>query len=457
MDYPIYFVNCSRESTQIQLPIWLSVLVNALKMHDIEPHVVDQVPVNIQNREPFFRKMIPIKPAIIGFNIMAGNNHINIVEKFAKIALESNPNHVIVYGGALPSSMPNLLMENCICNYISAGEGELSLPALIHSIRGGNFYPTDIPGLYYKKNGNVVGNKPGRMTVSPKKVNGVYQLTELSKPDYSLLDMDFYINYLKETGQSFEIMVSRGCRGNCSFCHRLVKGLSCKTPDAVLDEISEIIDKYGLNRFYFVDENFSGLKSFFKEFVEKKQDRGLDFTYRGQCRIDDFDEDICSWGRDNGLYHVSVGIESVNQDTLNSMNKGVKINDVEGKIKLLRRYDIGVTVNFILGFPEDTEDDYIAIMDFIKRNGLQNQGRLSSLCPTPGTRLWKECVENGQIKNEWEFLKGLGNLFYDRMINLTNLPDEVLDHYFNEITALLQRPVSYPKSKKYLEKISSLY
>jgi len=457
MDYPIYLVNCSRESTQIQLPIWLSVLVSALKIHNIEPHVINQDPVDIQKRERFFKKMIPTEPAIIGFSITAGNNHINIVEKFAKIALEINPNHVIIYGGALPSSAPNLLMENCVCDYIIGGEGELSLPALIHSIRGGNFYPTDIPGLYYKKNGNVVENKPSRMAVSPKKVNGGYQLTELSKPDYSLLDMDFYIDYLKETGQSFEIMASRGCRRNCSFCHRLIKEVQCKTPDAVLDEISEIIDKYGLNRFYFVDENFIGMKPFFKEFVEKKQDRGLDFTYRGQCRIDDFDEDICSWGHDSGLCHVSMGIESVNQDTLNRMNKGLKINDVKGKIELLRRYGIITSFNFILGFPEDTEDDYIAMIDFIKQNKLQNQGRLSCLCPTPGTKLWKECVENGQIKNEWEFLKGLGNLFYDRMINLTNLPDKVLDHYFNEITTLLQRPVSYPKSKKYLEKISSLY
>ena len=152
-----------------------------------------------------------------------------------------------------------------------------------------------------------------------------------------------------------------------------------------------------------------------------------------------------------------MGIESVNQDTLNSMNKGVKINDVKGKIELLRRYGIIISPNFILGFPEDTEDDYIAIMDFIKRNGLEKHGRLPYLCPAPGTRLWKECVENGQIKNEWEFIKGLGNLFFERMINLTNLPDEVLDHYFNEITVLLQRPVSYPKSKKYLERIRRLY
>ncbi|MCL4457658.1 MAG: B12-binding domain-containing radical SAM protein [Nitrospirae bacterium] len=456
MAYDVFLVNVSRKSTQVQLPIWLSVLSNALKLHSIEFNVVDLVPVTVENREKFFRENIQSRPAIIGFNIMAGNDHINHVEKYAQMALDINPEHIIIYGGSLPSSMPELLLNNCKCSYVLAGEGEKSFPAFIHSIRNGNFYPDNIPGLFFKKGNAIVGSKPGRMIVGAR-VNNMYQLTEFSMPDYDSIDLEFYINYLKETNQSFEIMGSRGCKGNCSFCHKLVQGIGVKSPDIVLDEMSEIIHKYDLNRFYFVDENFLELKSVYREFVRKKRERGIDLTYRGQCRIDAIDEDICILGKDNGLAVASMGIESVNQQTLNRINKGIKISEVEEKLDMLRKYGIGFSVNFIVGFPWDTEQDYIDMINFIKKNSLEKQGKVSYLTPSPGTRLWKECVSNGQIEDEWEFIKKLGNLFFERMINFTTLPDEVLDYYYNEIASLIQRPVTYPKSEIYIEKLSALY
>ncbi|MBN2452661.1 MAG: B12-binding domain-containing radical SAM protein [Candidatus Omnitrophica bacterium] len=456
MPYDVFIVNVSRKSVQVQLPIWLTVLANTLRLHNIDFDAIDLVPVDTADRERVFRERIPSKPAIIGFNIMAGNDQINQVEKFAGIALDINPEHIIIYGGALPSSMPELLLNNCKCAYILVGEGEKAFPAFIRSIWAGNFRPDNIPGIFYRLNGSIFGIKPDKMIVGAR-VNNMYQLTALSASNYESLDMEFYIKYLKETNQSFDIMGSRGCKGNCSFCHKLVQGIGVKSPDMILDEMAGIINNHDLDRFYFVDENFLEIKALYKDFIVKKQRLGMNFTYRGQCRIDAIDEEICSLGRDNGLAVVATGIESVNQETLNRVSKGIRIRDVEGKLALLRKYGIGVSANFIVGFPWDTEKDYIDMIDFIKRNGLEKKGKLSYLTPSPGTRLWRECVNNGQIKDEWEFIKSLGNLFFERTINFTKLPDEVLDHYFNEITALIQRPVTYPKSDTYLEKLSSLY
>ncbi len=456
MAYEVFLVNVSKKDIQIQLPIWLTTLVNALKLHDIEPNVVDVGPIDIDERDRFVYEQIPSAPAVIGFNIMCGNDNINQVERFARMAKDVNPDHIIIYGGALPSSAPDLLIEKCGCDSIVVGEGELALPAFLKSVRGGVFYPKDIAGLCYKRDNTIVKIPQERMVIASKSSTG-YQLGELSRPDYSLVDMDFYIDYLKETDQSFDIMASRGCKGNCFFCHRVVRGLAAKRPDAILDEISEVIDGYGLDRFYFVDENFLELKSVFREFIEKKQKRGMNFTFRGQSRADAIDEDICALGRDNNLASVTIGIESVRQETLNKMGKGIKIADVEKNIDLLRKYDISVMPNFIVGFPWDTENDYIEMIDFIKRNGLERYGKINQLTPLPGTRLWSRCLESGQIKDELEFIKSLGNIFFERSINLTSLPDEVIDHYFQEITALLERPVVYPKSQKYLAKLGVMY
>lgn len=379
-----------------------------------------------------------------------------MVEKWAELALSVNPDHIIVYGGALPSSMPELLMEKGKCDYILAGECELSLPSFVKSIQNGNFYPRDISGLFFIKNKKIFGNQTPRLVIGERK-DGIARISDLSKPDYSLLDMNFYVEYLNETNQSFEVMASQGCKANCSFCRRLVLGIGYKSVDAILDEISDVMNKLGINRFYFVDENFLGSKSFFKELIEKKKERGLDFTFRGQCRADAIDEEICSLGSGNGLFAVSLGIESANQTVLDKIGKGVKIADVEKSISLLQKYNIGVTANFIMGFPEDTEEDYEIMANFIRKNKLEQHGKLGCLTPTPGTRLWKQSIENGFITDEWEFVKKLGNLFFERMVNYTDLSDETLDAHYKKIVNLLQRPVTYPKSERYLKLISVLH
>lgn len=448
MDHRVYLVNVSRDTNQIQFPIGLSVLANSLKLHNIESKVIDLIPIDSGNRENFFKHMSPKCPAIFGFSIIAGNNHLNEVENYARIVLDANTNNIVVYGGPLPSAVPELLLKNCLCRYIIVGEGELSFPALARSLFKGEFYPEDIPGLYYEKEGVVVGTKNKR----------IRQLDHLSNPDYSLFDMDFYINYLKETGQSFELMASRGCMGNCSFCYKVCgHGLSIRSADSVLDEISEIIEKFGMRRFYFVDENFLESKEFFYEFIKRKRERGLEFTFIGQGRIDAIDEDKCRVGSENGLICISTGIESASQKTLDKINKRITVEDVENKIKIMRDFNIRISVNFIIGFPWETEDDYKALIAFIEKNKLEKQSKLSYLTPLPSTRLYQETIEKGFIKDEFGYIKNLGDLYWERMINLTSLPDDVLGYYYQKISHIGQKDVVYPKSKMYLEQIKRLH
>ncbi len=348
----------------------------------------------------------------------------------------------------LATAIPELLFENCSCHYIVAGEGEITFPAMIKSLFRGERYPENIKGLYYRKDGVVIGSRP----------KWIRKLDHLSEPDYSLFDMEFYNGYLRETAQSFELMASRGCKGNCSFCYKFCgAGLCIRSVDSVLDEITGIVDEYGIRRFYFVDENFLDSKEFFLEFVEKKKKRGLDFTFIGQTRIDSIDEEICCLGAENGLICLSSGIESASQKTLDRVNKRLTIEEIEFKLKLVREYHILHLVSFIVGFPWDTEDDYKLLMDFVSRNKLEKKFKTHYLTPLPKTRIYKYAVENEFITDEFEYIKTLGDLYWERMINLTNLPDEVLDHYHHELYNIGSKDVVYPKYEKYLTQIRKIH
>ena len=157
------------------------------------------------------------------------------------------------------------------------------------------------------------------------------------------------------------------------------------------------------------------------------------------------------------MIFISTGIESVSQKTLDKINKRITVEGVENKIKIMRDFNIRISVNFIIGFPWETEDDYKALIAFIEKNKLEKQSKLSYLTPLPSTRLYQEAIEKGFIKDEFGYIKNLGDLYWERMINLTSLPDDVLDYYYQKISHIGQKDVVYPEAKEYLRQIRKIH
>ena len=446
----VYLVSLSRNGNQIQISLAFAVLTNALRKHNIEPKLIDLIPVELNERKSFFKNRIPQERAIFAFSITIGNDHINVTEEYARMVLDVNPDHIILYGGPLPSSSFDILLKNCLCEYILRGEGEFTLPLFVKALSEGNSYPDpkEIRGLCYKKDGLIHGSSPMR----------IKHLGELSNPDYTLFDMNFYIGYLLETGQSWEIMASRGCLANCSFCYKMIgHGVHLRSPDAVLDEMEWIINNYKLRKFYFVDDNLLGTSEWFYEFLKRKKERGIDCKFVVQARMGDINEEIVQAGYDNGLVCISSGIESVSQKTLDLVRKKTTLSEIEEKIKLVHGTKVTLSVNFIIGFSWETEDDYRELISFIKENDLAKSANMHFLTPLPRTTIYKEAKEKGVIKDEWEYIKNVPDLYWQLYVNMTKMPDEVLQHWFDELLELCHRNVAFPVSEKYLSKLAEHY
>ncbi|MHB8972899.1 MAG: B12-binding domain-containing radical SAM protein [Pirellulaceae bacterium] len=446
----VYLVSLSRNGNQIQLSLAFAVLTNALRQHNIEPHLIDLIPIDVADRKQFFASQIPRERAIFAFSVTIGNGHINITEEYAQLVLSVNPQHIILYGGPLASSSPDILLHNCLCKYILTGEGEYTLPALVTALRQGVEYPDprEIRGLHYKRDGVIHRSSPLQ----------IKHLGVMSRPDYSCFDMDFYIGYLLETGQSWEIMASRGCVGNCAFCYKMVgHGIHLRSPAAVLDEMEWIMTHYNLPRFYFVDDNLFGTSPWFYDFLAQKAERGLKCTFVVQARMADINEKILQAGYDNGLICISSGIESVSQHTLDLVRKHTTLQEIEEKIALVHSTPVALSVNFIIGFPWETEADYLELTHFIQRNDLTHRANMHFLTPLPKTTIYAEAKRNGLIRDEWEYIKNVPDLYWQLYVNLTQMPDEVLQHWFDKLLELCHRKIAFPVSERYLSKLAGHY
>jgi radical SAM superfamily enzyme YgiQ (UPF0313 family) len=98
--------------------------------------------------------------------------------------------------------------------------------------------------------------------------------------------------------------------------------------------------------------------------------------------------------RDNGLRLLLVGFESGNQQILDGIKKGIRLEVARKFMKNCRELGIKVHGTFILGLPDETEktiEDTIRFACDVNPHTIQ----VSIAAPYPGTELYRQAEENG--------------------------------------------------------------
>ncbi|MBV8197118.1 MAG: radical SAM protein, partial [Candidatus Eremiobacteraeota bacterium] len=99
----------------------------------------------------------------------------------------------------------------------------------------------------------------------------------------------------------------------------------------------------------------------------------------------------------NGLRLLLVGYESGNQQVLNNMKKGTRLDIIRRFSKDCRELGIKVHGTFILGMPGETPDTIKETIDFAVEMDPETI-QVSLAAPYPGTYLYKQAQENGWLE-----------------------------------------------------------
>ncbi len=430
---------------RIVLPLGLLYLAKSLEKNDIPFDIIDLAVVDPAKREAYFvDKIKNINNGVFGFKLLIGNHCMEECIRYAEIVKGISKNNCVVFGGPLATSIPELILQKSPCDYIVLGEGEERLPRLLKYISG-NGSLSNLNGIIQRD--NAVQKR------YEKKIQKVQNLNDYAPPLYDCLDMKFYADFYKKHDFCFDIVASRGCRGNCSFCFKFVgNGFHSRSADSVLDEVAYVQKNWGFTRFAFRDENLLQNKKLYFDLIKKKKKRRIDFKLRCISRVDDLDTEVLSTLSSTDVISIGMGFESMNQNTLNFINKGIKSDRIEGKIQILHKKGIEPRGSFIIGFPDDTEEDFNAIYKFIKTNGLK--GTINFLTPLPSTELYRKMRHQMSVKDDWEYFKALDRayLFQDLVVNLTSLPDDVLLHHKKKLTDLFSETEQVQANYKSLVK-----
>lgn len=327
------------------------------------------------------QEIVDFKPDLVAFTSMTTSYH--NVEQTAALVKEALGVPIVI-GGPHATSLPEYTLQNPNIDFLVYGEGEYIWCDFLRAFSAGDDRWDRILGLWYKEDGRVVngGRRPP-----------ITDLDALPFPSRHLFDLEKYPLYAPDGKLMITVLSSRGCPYACSFCFKGIVGRSYhqRSPENIVAELRQVIDRYGVRNFYFIDDLFTidvrRLNALLDYFIEQN----LDIRWRCLARVDRVTPELLEKMYRAGCRQIHYGIESGNPEILKATAKHIDLDQVRQAVKWTEEAGIRAKGYFILGLPGDTLETMEQTIEFAASLDL-SEAMFSIATPFPGTRLWDELV-----------------------------------------------------------------
>lgn len=235
----------------------------------------------------------------------------------------------------------------------------------------------------------------------PKKVYYSECLTDLGK--LPIIDRKLFNSsaYKPPFGTPNSVIATRGCPNSCEFCcvRKMYSGYRVRPIEHVIEEVRGLDD----NVIIFQDDNLIGNLKYSKRLI---QELGiLKKKWGGQASINIANDlqtlDMLEQSRCVSLF---IGFESINPDSLKSINKaGVnRIEKYSENIKRISDRGIKIIGSFIVGLDYDSDETINDLYEFIIKSKI-DLPIVNCLTPFPGTNLFSKFESEKRIIDyNWE-------------------------------------------------------
>lgn len=317
------------------------------------------------------------------------------VLKLAKEIKEIDDSIKIIGGGIHPTLYPeDFFDQNIGIDICVIGEGEITMYELCQSILGkNNINFEDINGIaYFDHKTNKVIRTPTRPLTE--------MLDDVSYPDYSLIDMDYYTNASPYSIRgcflrSMYLLATRGCPSQCTFCvsKKLRQAAGggtysrVRSAESLIKELKELKDKYKIDSFYFIDDLFTINKNNVKQFCELLKKEKLNLLWGCSSKVSTLNEEILKIMAESGCIQIDFGVERGSNEALKFIKKGISIETIINIFNICKKYKIRTFANMLVNIPNETEkdlDDIDAIIRILNPDVIS----INIFTPYPGTEIY---------------------------------------------------------------------
>jgi len=192
---------------------------------------------------------------------------------------------------------------------------------------------------------------------------------------------------------------TRGCPFPCMYCFLEMYGgrrYRRKTIKQMTAEVDYIIQTVGAKSLYFIDLEFTlGASAHVHELCDDMIQKRYNLPWCCQTRADSLHVELLKKMRKAGCRMIHFGVETGSEKVLNTIDKKIKLSQIEEGIAMTKRAGIEAACFFMFGFPGETHEDMEATIQFARKlNPTYASFHIAS--PYPGTRLY-EMSESSEL------------------------------------------------------------
>lgn len=376
-------------------PLGIMYLASVCKEHKIDVSLID---LTFDRSWSAYEKQITEqKPDVVGFTALSP--FYDDVLTAVTITRKILPNAKIIIGGPHATAQPLEVIKNDMIDIVVVGEAEQIIVPLLNALQNKTDLK-EVKGIVFKRDGQVI---------------------QTEKPEYiDLENLPFPAREMLPTVKKYFrqiplfpsippvgfIIASRGCPFNCSFCQPMLREIfgnkvRFRSPQSVLKELDELVEKYHIKTLYFIDDNMTVNKKWLYEICDGIEKRNYGLIIGVQGKADTLTPEMAERLKRINCRYMSFGVESGCQRILDTiMGKHLTIAQIENAFKLCEQNNILTCASLMIGSPGDNKEsilDTVELLGRIRPNFID----LHYTAPTPGSKMFNEVEFDEAHDDRW--------------------------------------------------------
>ncbi len=353
-----YFLQEDLKELQIMKPyppLGLLYLSSYLKSRG---HGVEVFDSTFRSPRELFDTLNHTGPGIVGIyaNLMTRTSVLEIIRVARQAGWQ------VVLGGPEPS--------NYIAEYLSAGadiivngEGELTLDELLPVLHSRNLSELHrIPGIAFRAADGTICETPARPLIP--------ELDHLPWPDRDAIDLSLYLNAWRHHhgSGSVSLIAARGCAYHCRWCSHSVYGRTHRRrkPECVVDEVEWLRSRYQPDMLWIADDVFTVHPGWLFRYADEMKRRNLAIPFECITRADRLNAKVADSLAELRCFRVWIGSESGSQRILDSMERGVSVEEVRQAVRLCKERGIQTGMFLMWGYLGEELADIEETIEHVK-------------------------------------------------------------------------------------------
>ena len=361
-------------------PLGLACVASPLLRAGHEVMILDCAAERLSD-EDVVRRVRDFKADVVGLRCQFINYPLGL--RVAAAIKRDNGGVLTIFGGPHMGLVAEQgLRDHPYIDAMAHGEGENTLLEYVAAQPGGDLGHID--GLVWRDgDGRVIRNRPREVRTGPM---------QFPPPAFEVLPMHLY-----RLANFFSLEGHRGCPMKCTFCalpRVQTRRVRYKRPEALVDEMQTLVEEYGINRFDFIEVNFTIKKSWAHEVCDLIIERELPVQWICRSYPELVDPPVLHKLKAAGCYRINYGIESGSADILRNYRKVTTVNQGLDAIRWSKDAGLTVYVDYLIGGPGENARTVEETIDF------HNQAKphfadVSLVVPFPLTPIYDSPAEFG--------------------------------------------------------------